>query len=160
MKNKATYRIRNWSRYNAALRQRRSLTVWFSDAALAHWTTDERTGARGASPTYTDLAIETIARRQAIYHLAGRQTQGFPHSLFQLLQLDLTAPDHSTLSQQRGIWWWIRPGSKFAAKGSRKCGSTAGASGGCGASSTRIVCSAGGRLHCMALNSIQEALSC
>lgn len=102
MKTKTTYRLRNWPKYNAALKQRGSLTVWVSDDAHAHWTTDERTGARGASPTYTDLAIETMATLQAIYHLPGRQTQGFLQALFELLKLDLTAPDHSTLSRRRG----------------------------------------------------------
>jgi hypothetical protein len=53
MKNKATYRIRNWNRFNAALKQRGSLTVWISAEAVAHWTTSELTGARGASPTYS-----------------------------------------------------------------------------------------------------------
>src|SRR5499433_2387283 len=38
---------------------------------------------------------------QAIYGLAGRQTQGFLQSIFELMMLDLTAPDHSTLSRRR-----------------------------------------------------------
>src|SRR5215475_12309384 len=38
---------------------------------------------------------------QAIYGLAGRQTQGFLQSLFELMKLELTAPDHSTLSRRR-----------------------------------------------------------
>ena len=72
---KPTYRIRNWSEYNASLKQRGSLTIWVSPEAVANWTTDELTGEPGASPTYTDLAIETMATVQAIYGLAGRQTQ-------------------------------------------------------------------------------------
>jgi hypothetical protein len=59
------------------------------------------TGEQGASPTYTDLAIETMATVQAIYGLAGRQTQGFLQSVFELMKLDLTVPDHSTLSRRR-----------------------------------------------------------
>jgi IS5 family transposase len=102
MKKKTTYRIRNWKEYNAALKQRGSLTFWISDEAVQNWTANEKTGLPGASPTYTDLAIETMATVQAIYHLAGRQTQGLLQSLFALLQLDLTAPDHSTLSRRRG----------------------------------------------------------
>jgi DDE family transposase len=101
MKKKATYRIRNWSEYNASLKQRGSLTIWISSEAVANWTTDELTGEPGASPTYTDLAIETMATVQAIYGLAGRQTQGFLQSIFELMKLDLTAPDHSTLSRRR-----------------------------------------------------------
>jgi IS5 family transposase len=101
MKKKATYRIRNWSEYNASLKQRGSLTIWISSEAVANWTTDELTEEPGASPTYTDLAIETMATVQAIYGLAGRQTQGFLQSVFELLKLDLTAPDHSTLCRRR-----------------------------------------------------------
>ena len=98
---KHTYRIRNWSEYNASLKKRGSLTVWVSSEAVENWTTDELTGEPGASPTYADLAIETMAIVQAIYGLAGRQTQGFLQSIFELMKLDLTAPDHSTLSRRR-----------------------------------------------------------
>jgi Transposase DDE domain len=101
MKKKATYRIRNWSEYNASLKQRGSLTIWISSEAVANWTTDELTGEPGASPTYTDLAIETMATVQAIYGLAGRQTQGFLQSVFELMKLNLRAPEHSTLSRRR-----------------------------------------------------------
>jgi IS5 family transposase len=101
MKKKTAFRIRNWSEYNASLRKRGSLTVWVSSEAVENWTTDELTGEQGASPTYTDLAIETMATVQAIYGLAGRQTQGFLQSIFELMKLDLTAPDHSTLSRRR-----------------------------------------------------------
>jgi IS5 family transposase len=98
---KHTYRIRNWSEYNASLKKRGSLTVWVSPEAVENWTTDELTGQQGASPTYTDLAIETMATVQAIYGLAGRQTQGFLQSVFELMKLDLSVPDHSTLSRRR-----------------------------------------------------------
>jgi Transposase DDE domain len=100
---KHTYRIRNWSEYNASLKKRGSLTVWVSPEAVENWTTDELTGQQGASPTYTDLAIETMATVQAIYGLAGRQTQGFLQSVFELIKLDLTVPDHSTLSRRRRV---------------------------------------------------------
>ena len=33
MKKKTTYRLRNWTEYNKALKQRGSLTVWISDDA-------------------------------------------------------------------------------------------------------------------------------
>ena len=101
MKKKSTYRIRNWSEYNASLKKRGSLKIWISSEAIADWTTDELTGEPGASPTYTALAIETMATIQAIYGLAGRQTPGFLQSVFELMKLDLTAPAHSTLSRRR-----------------------------------------------------------
>lgn len=52
-----TYRIRNWSEYDAALKQRGSITFWVSEEAIANWIHPEKTGKRGASPLYTDLAI-------------------------------------------------------------------------------------------------------
>lgn len=101
MKKKSTFRIRNWSEYNASLKQRGSLTIWVNSDATANWTTDELSGEPGASPTYTDLAIETMATVQAIFSLPGRQTQGFLQSLFELMKLNLPVPDHSTLSRRR-----------------------------------------------------------
>jgi hypothetical protein len=68
---KPTYHIRNLREYNSSPKQRGSLTVWISPEAIENWTKDELTGQLGASPTYTDLAIETMATDQAIYGLAG-----------------------------------------------------------------------------------------
>lgn len=101
MKKNTRYRIRNWPDYNRSLKKRGSLTFWISPEAIANWTSSELTGERGASPTYTDVAIETMATVQAIFSLAGRQTQGFLESVFELMKLDLTVPDHSTLSRRR-----------------------------------------------------------
>ena len=102
MKNKkATYRIRNWREYNAALEQRGSLSIWISPEVIDNWTTAELTGERGASPTYTDLAIETMATVQTLFRLPGRQTEGFLNSIFELMGIDLRAPDHTTLSRRR-----------------------------------------------------------
>src|SRR5262245_16942570 len=100
MKNVPTYRIRNWKKYNASLKKRGSLAFWFSQEVIDNWTSNELTGKQGASPIYTDLAIETMATIQIVYGLAGRQTQGFLQSLFEMLKLDLTVPDHSTLSRR------------------------------------------------------------
>jgi len=43
-----------------------------------------------------------MATVQAIYRLAGRQTQGFLQSVFALMKLELSVPEHSTLSRRRG----------------------------------------------------------
>ena len=40
---KQTHRVTNWPAYDAALRQHGSLTVWFSDEAIAAWRTEPRT---------------------------------------------------------------------------------------------------------------------
>ena len=93
-------RIRNWSEYNAGLKQRGSLTVWISHEISSHWFHQGLTGKRGASPIYSDLAIQTFATVKAVYRQAGRQTQGFIESIFSLLNIELTVPDHSTVSRR------------------------------------------------------------
>ena len=42
-----------------------------------------------------------MAAVQAVFSLPGRQTQGFLESLFEMMKLDLSVPDHSTLSRRR-----------------------------------------------------------
>jgi hypothetical protein len=99
---KAQYRIRNWSAYNAALKQRGSLTVWVDEEVLSGWSNTEKSGKRGASRTYSDLAIATMSTMGSVMHLRGRQTEGFMTSLFQLMGVDLPVPDHSTVSRRLG----------------------------------------------------------
>jgi hypothetical protein len=48
MKKKSPYRIRNWSEYNASLKQQGRGAIWVSSEATANWMTDELTGERGA----------------------------------------------------------------------------------------------------------------
>jgi len=42
-------RVTNWPAYDASLRQRGSLTVWFTDEAISAWAADPRT-TRGGQP--------------------------------------------------------------------------------------------------------------
>jgi hypothetical protein len=94
--------IRNWSDYNAGLRQRGSLTFWVEDTVLEGWYNATATGKRGASNDYSDLAIMTFVTLKSVYHQAGRQTQGFIESLFKLMGIELSMPDHSTVSRRMG----------------------------------------------------------
>jgi hypothetical protein len=64
--------ICNWGEYKFPLKKLGSLMFWINSEAIANWTTDELTGEPGASPTYTDLAIQTMATIQAIFGLAGK----------------------------------------------------------------------------------------
>jgi IS5 family transposase len=95
------YRLRNWKHYNAALVSRGSLTVWFADDLLNDWLNHQKSGKRGASNTYTDTAILTLASLQEIYHLPLRQTQGLVQSLLDLLKLKLPVPDYTVLCRRR-----------------------------------------------------------
>jgi Transposase DDE domain len=99
---KAPYRIRNWKEYDAALKQRGSITFWVSEEVSEQWNSTEKTGKRGASNEYSDLAMATMATVKSLFHLGGRQTEGFLESLFSLMQIELKAPDHSTLSRRLG----------------------------------------------------------
>jgi hypothetical protein len=99
---KPQYRIRNWSEYNAGLKQRGSLTFWIEESVLAQWVVEDLSGKPGASILYSDLAIQTMATVKAVYGLAGRQCQGFLESIFELIGIELPVPDHSTLSRRLG----------------------------------------------------------
>jgi Transposase DDE domain len=101
-KPKPSYRIRNWSGYDTALKQRGSLTFWIDEAVSETWINKQSSGRRGASKHYSDGAIALMATVQALFNLPGRQTEGFLESLFGLMSIDLPVPDHSTLSWRIG----------------------------------------------------------
>ncbi len=107
---KQRHRVTNWSEYDAALRQRGSLTIWFSEEAIAGWQAEPRT-TPGGQPSYSDLAITTALTLRAVFRLALRQTEGLIGSLLQLLGLDLAVPDHSTLSRRAETLQVPRPRS-------------------------------------------------
>src|SRR6185503_970192 len=92
-------RVTNWAEYDAALRQRGSLTVWFSEEAIAAWHAEPRT-TPGGQPHYLDLAITTALTLKAVFRLALRQTEGLIGSIIRLLGLALSVPDHTTLSRR------------------------------------------------------------
>src|SRR5712672_2049204 len=96
---KQRHRVTNWAAYDIALCQRGSLTVWFTEAAIAAWKAEPRC-TRGGQPRYSALAITTALTLRAVFRLALRQTEGLIASLLRLLGLDLAAPDHSTISRR------------------------------------------------------------
>jgi hypothetical protein len=97
-----TSTIRNWSEYNAGLKQRGSLTFWVDEAIAEGWYNRTPSGKPGASDEYSDLAIATFVTLKSVYHQAGRQTQGLLESLFALMHIELNVPDHSTASRRMG----------------------------------------------------------
>ncbi len=52
------------------------------------------------SCNYSDATIETALTLRLIFHLPLRQTEGFLTSIFGILGVDLSAPDHTTLSRR------------------------------------------------------------
>src|SRR5687768_11297621 len=69
------HKVTNWPAYDASLRQRGSLTVWFTDEAIEAWAAEPRT-TRGGQPWYSALAILTALTLRAVFRLAYRQTEG------------------------------------------------------------------------------------
>jgi hypothetical protein len=108
---KQRHRVTNWAEYDAALRQRGSLTVWFTEDAIASWRAEPRT-TRGGQPYYSALAIRTALTLRAVFRLALRQTEGLIGSILQLLGLHLAVPDHSTLSRRAETLEMPRPVSR------------------------------------------------
>src|SRR3954464_5767915 len=96
---KQRHRVTNWAEYDAALRQRGSLTVWFTDAAIAAWRAEPR-ATPGGQPYYSALAITMALTIAAVFSLALGQTEGLIGSVIALLGLALTVPDHSTMSRR------------------------------------------------------------
>src|SRR3954454_2939895 len=105
---KQKHKVTNWREYDASLRQRGSLTVWFTAEAIEGWRAAPRT-TRGGQPSYSDLAITTALTLRAVFRLPLRQTEGLIGSILQLLGLNLPVPDHSTLSRRAETLEVLRP---------------------------------------------------
>src|SRR3954471_1657104 len=96
---RARYRVTNLPAYAAGLRRRGDLTLWLDEAAVAGWSAPKRS-TPGGQPIYSDLAIELVLTLRLVFHLPLRQAEAFAGSILRLLGLDLSVPDHSTLSRR------------------------------------------------------------
>ena len=92
------YRTTNWSDYNAALRKRGSLSVWFDPEMVWH---AGKTGKRRRPETFSDAAIQTCLTLKVLFGLPLRQTVGLLESLIQMAGLDWPAPDYLTLCRRQ-----------------------------------------------------------
>lgn len=92
-------RVTNWPAYEAGLRRRGDLTIWLDEAALSGWNAPRRT-TRGGQARYAEVAIELVLTLRLVFHQALRQAEGFARSVLRLLGLDLSVPDHTTLSRR------------------------------------------------------------
>ena len=97
---KTKYRVANWASYDRALVGRGDVTLWMSPEAIATWE-PTGVGTRGGQRKYSDVAIDTALTLWLLFHLPLRQAEGFLQSLFGMIGLELSAPDHTTLS--RGV---------------------------------------------------------
>ncbi|NES79907.1 transposase [Okeania hirsuta] len=67
---------------------------------IEQWLNQNKTGRRGASNTYSNVAMELMATIVTLFSLAGRQIEDFLESIFELMGIDLPVPDHSTLCRR------------------------------------------------------------
>ena len=101
------FKVRNWPEYEAGLRRRGSLTPWIEDAALDHW----QTFGPGGQARYKDAAIRTTLMVRLAFRLALRQTEGLIASIITLMDLTVSAADHSTVSRRAVTLPAIQPES-------------------------------------------------
>src|ERR1700712_4010683 len=92
------HKVTNWPAYEAGLRQRGSLTVWFKRRRARGLGSGAAQDARW-SALYSPLAILTALTLRAAFRLAYRQTEGLIGSIISLLGLTLRVPDHTTPSR-------------------------------------------------------------
>jgi hypothetical protein len=93
---KMSFKVQNWPAYEAGLRRRGSLTFWIEDTALEHW----QTSGSGGQARYTDAAIQTSLMVRTAFKLALRQTEALMASVLTLMDLTISAPDHTTVSRR------------------------------------------------------------
>ena len=96
------YRVRNGAAYDARRKQRGRLTMWLSPQTIKVWY-DQGPTRRGSSYTYSALAIQTALMMRLLFHLPVRQTEGFLSLILELMGVDLSVPDHTTLSRRHAF---------------------------------------------------------
>src|SRR5206468_8705876 len=82
-------KVTNWPAYDASLRQRGSLTVWFTDEAVAAWRAEPRT-TRGGQPWDSPLAVLSALTLRAVFRLGLRRTEGLIGSVLRKRCLSVT----------------------------------------------------------------------
>ena len=97
---KRQYRVRNWRDYNKALVSRGSLTLWVDARSINTWLDRDTPPRRGRRRTYADVAILCALTLREVYHLPLRATEGLVSSVLGLLEVELPAPDYSTLCRR------------------------------------------------------------
>jgi hypothetical protein len=97
---KTSYRVTNWAKYNEALVNRGSITLWFDEAAIANWRHENSEVRPGRRFIFSDTAIECLLMVREVFRLPYRHTEGFSKSLIQLLEIDIPVPDYSSLAKR------------------------------------------------------------
>lgn len=96
---KALYKVTNWAEYNAALRNRVDISIWFTQEAIDTWR-PAKAGCRERPVEYSDHAIETAMLIRQMFKLALRQTEGFMTSIARVMGAAISIPDFSCISKR------------------------------------------------------------
>ena len=99
-KQRATYRVQNWSEYNKSLINRGNISLWFSDDLNDSVSKIEQTGKQGRPKQYSDALIEMCLSIKYLYKLTYRATQGFAISILKALKLDVSIPSYTQMSRR------------------------------------------------------------
>jgi IS5 family transposase len=92
------YRTTNWSAYNAALKQRGSLEIWFDPGMT--WLSAP-CGRPGRPMRFSNSAIELCLTLKVLFNLPLRQATGLVASVLKLADLDWPVPDYTTLCRRQ-----------------------------------------------------------
>jgi len=93
---KMSVKVQNWPAYEAGLRRRSSLTLWIEDAAAKCW----QSCGPGGQARYADAAVQTSLMMRMAFKRPLRQTGGLMPSVLALMDLTISAPDHTTVSRR------------------------------------------------------------
>jgi len=97
----SNYRLRNWSKYNNALKNRGKIVFMITRNIEDTWLALEPDKKLpGAPVVFTDKAIEISLQIRELFHLPLRQTEGFIEGLFKSLGINVPVPNYSLLSKR------------------------------------------------------------
>ena len=96
------FRVTNWRDYEATLRSRGSLTIWFTAKAIARLACSAACDARRTASLFGSRDRDGADLTRCIRPGSARQTEGLVGSIMQVLGIDLPVPDHTTFSRRAG----------------------------------------------------------
>ena len=98
-KYKTKYHVGNWPEYEQGLVRLGDVTLWLSAEAMGAWR-PAPSGRPGGPRKFSDASIMTALTLRLVFRLPLRQTEGFLRSVLSVMQMDLDARDHTTLSRR------------------------------------------------------------
>ena len=96
---KTRYKVRNWAKYNRALKDRFRLTILMTGEIFSTWYATP-SGKRGAPRRYSDTAIRFALTLRALFNLPLRGCEGFVEDILRMMGMDLECPDYTTLCRR------------------------------------------------------------